>query len=148
MTEIKDEVEAEATRSRPVFLVAAGVCVALVLVAYVFEDAIVSDSAGGQLTFAAMLIFLVLLSMALIFCYRSPRVGNRLLGYDIVISKPERTVKSDVQFSAGFKADTGADTKRMNSARKQARYSRRKLAAVTRQMQKEQAEEETQELKK
>lgn len=135
MTELNDEIEAEASRPRPGFLVAAGVCILFALGAYVFEEQIVASSDGGQLSFAILLVFLVLASMGFVMCYRSPRLGNKLLGYDVVIGKPNKGVKSDVQFSAGFKADTGADKKRMNSKRKQARYNRRKLAQVTREMQ-------------
>jgi len=135
VTELKDEIESEASRPRPGFLVAAGVCILSALGAYFFEEQVVASSGGGQLSFAILLVFLVLASMGFVMCYRSPRLGNKLLGYDVIISKPNKGVKSDVQFSAGFKADTGADTKRMNSKRKQARYSRRKLAQVTREMQ-------------
>ena len=135
MSELKDKIEAEASRPRRGFLVAAGVCILLALGAYVFEDQIVASSDGGQFKFAILLVFLVLASMGFVMCYRTPRLGNKLLGYDVVISKPNKGLKSDMQYSAGFKADTGADTKRKNTKRKQARYSRRKLAQVTREMQ-------------
>ena len=122
---------------------AAGFCILLALGAYVFEEQIVASSGGGQLSFAILLVFLVLASMGFVMCYRTPRFGNKLLGYDVVISKPNKGVKSDMQFSAGFKADTGADTKRMNTKRKQARYSRRKLAQVTREMNEDAANQTT-----
>jgi len=139
MSEIQDQIEADASRPRPGFLVAAAACVVLAIFAYLFEGEIISGVSGGQLTYAFLLIFLVLAAMGLVYCYRVPRFGNRLLGYDVVIGKPQKGAKSDVQYSGGFKAETGADTKRMNSKRKQARYSRRKLAQVTREMQQEQA---------
>jgi len=138
MGEIEDELKAEALRPRRGFLVAAAVAIFLAFFAYFFEDDIVASSSGGQLTFAFLLIFLVLAAMLLVLCYRSPHIGNRLLGYDVVITKPDKGVKSDVQYSGGFKAETGLETKRMNTRRKQARYSRRKLAETTRQMQQEQ----------
>lgn len=141
MSEIRDEIEAEARRPRPGFLVAASVCMILAVAAYMFEEDIVSSDGGGQLMFAFLLIFLVLTAMGLVLCFRSPRLGNRLLGYDVVIIDPDKSSKSDLQYSGGFKAETGADTKRMNTKRKQARYSRRKLAEVTRQMQQEAAAE-------
>jgi len=141
MSELKDEIEAEAARPRPGFLVAAGACIALALGAYMFEDEIVIDAGGAQLTFAVLLIALVLGAMGLVLCFRNPRLGNRLLGYDVVITKQKKGVKSDLQFSAGFKNPTGADTKRMNSKRKQTRYDRRKLAKVTRDMQQKSASE-------
>lgn len=139
MSEIRDDINAEMNKPRPVFLVVAAICVGLAFTAYLFEETIVASDGGGQLTFAFLLIFLVLTAMGLVFCYRSPRLGNRLLGYDSAVVKRRIEAKSDVQYSAGFKADTGADAKRLASKRKQARYSRRKLAEVTRQMQQEQA---------
>jgi hypothetical protein len=139
MTEIKDQIEAEATKPRPVFLVAAGVCIALALGAYVYEDSMVGPDGEGALTFAFLLIFLIFAAMGLVLCFRDPRLGNRLLGYDVILKKPSKGVKSDVQYSAGFMAETGADTKQRNTKRKQHRASRRKLAQVTREMQNQQA---------
>ena len=141
MSEIQDEIDADALRPRPVFLVAAAISIGLALGAYLFEEEIVAGTGGGQLSFAFLLVFLVLVAMGLVMCFRNPRLGNRLLGYDVVLRKPNKGAKSDLQFSAGFKAETGADKKRMNSKRKQARYNRRKLAQATRDMQQEQASE-------
>ena len=138
MNENIDKQQNEPAEPRPAFLAAAAVAVVLAAVAYIYEDAIVSGS-GGQLTFAAILIVLVLSAMVLVLCYRNPALGNRLLGADKALNKPQKGVKSDVQYSGGFKAESGADTKRLNTKRKQARYSRQKLAKVTRKMQQEQA---------
>lgn len=138
MSEITDELKAEASRPRRGFLVAAAVVSFLAMAAYLFQEDIIL--ASGGVAFATLLILLVLLALGLVACYRIPRLGNRLLGYDVVIVDPSKQVKSDVQYSGGFKAETGVETKRMNSRRKQARYSRRKLAQVTREMQQEQAE--------
>jgi len=135
MSEITDELKAEAARPRRGFLVAAAVASALAAIAYVFEEDIILSS--GAMGYAFLLIVLIFLAAGLMFCYKNPRFGSRLLGYDVVLRDPAKKIKSDVQFSGGFKADTGADTKRMNSKRKQARYSRRKLAQVTREMQRE-----------
>ncbi len=138
MSEISDEIKAEAYKPRRVFLVAATVVSVLLIAAYLMQDDIILGS--SPLAYGALLIFLVLLALGLIACYRNPRLGNRLLGYDVVITDPDKQgVKSDVQYSGGFKTDSAADTKRMNSKRKQARYSRRKLAQVTREMQQENA---------
>lgn len=139
MSEISDELKAEASKPRRVFLIAAAVVSAMLVAAYVFQDDIML--ASSPLAYGALLIFLVLLALALVACYRTPRLGNRLLGYDIVIVNPDKQgVKSDVQYGGGFKTDSGADAKRMNSKRKQARYSRRKLAQVTREMQQEKSD--------
>jgi hypothetical protein len=61
------------------------------------------------------------------------------LGYDRFTAQNSKKINSDVQYSAGFKLPSGVDTKRQNSQRKQTRASRKKLAAVTREMQNEQA---------
>lgn len=123
------------------FLVASGVAALLAVIAYIYEDEIVSmGETDGSLTYAILLIILVLAAMFLMVCYRVPSMGNKLLGYHRLNAQPKMTAKSDVQYSAGFKADTGVETKRLNSRRKQARHSRKKLAAVTREMQQQTAE--------
>lgn len=136
MSEITDELKAEAVKPKRVFLVAAAVVSMLIVGAYLYQDDIILGS--SPLAYGALLIVLVLLALALVACYRSPRLGNRLLGYDIIITDPDKKgAKSDVQYGGGFKTESAADAKRMNSKRKQARYSRRKLAQVTREMQQE-----------
>ncbi|MFC3050704.1 hypothetical protein [Kordiimonas pumila] len=132
----------EAKTPRVGFLIAAGGVSALALTAYLFEETIITTTRGGSMAFAVILIFLVLLALVLVLCYRNPRIGNRLLGYDVVIVNPDKKIKSDVQYSGGFKSESGLETKRMNSKRKQARYSRRKLAETTRQMQQEKPSED------
>lgn len=134
MVDQKD-IKQEALEPRRGFLTAGGVTSILGVLAYLYEETIVMTS--GPVAFAVILVFLVLVSLFLILCYRKPVWGNRLLGYDIVLVNPDKKIKSDVQYSGGFKAETGAETKRMNSRRKQARYARRKLAQVTREMQSE-----------
>lgn len=136
MSKISDELKAEAIKPRRVFLVAAAIVSALVAAAYVYQDDVMR--ASGPLAYGALLIVLVLLALSFVACYRTPRLGNRLLGYDIVITDPDKKgVKSDVQYGGGFKTDSAADAKRMNSRRKQTRSTRRKLAQVTREMQQE-----------
>lgn len=132
MSEQKD-IKQEALEPRRVFLIAGSITSVLGVLAYLYEETIVITS--GPVAFAVILVFLVLISLFLILCYRKPAWGNRLLGYDIVLVNPDKKIKSDVQYSGGFKAESGVETKRMNSKRKQARYSRRKLAQVTREMQ-------------
>ncbi len=139
MTEIRDEIEAEALKPHPGFLVAAAVCIGLAFSAYFYEDDFVGNAGEGALLFAFTLIFLIFAAMGLVLCYRDPRLGNRLLGYDIVLKKPRMREKTNVQYSAGFRSETGADTKRRNSKRKQHRASRRHLAQVTREMQQQAA---------
>ncbi len=133
MSEILDDLQKEASRPRPIFLVVAAFVSFAAVGAYVYEESIVEQS--GALVFAVLLVSLVIIAMCLVLCYRIPRLGNRLLGYDIVIVDPDKKVKSGVQYSGGFKVDGGTDIKRQNSKRKSARYSRKKYAEVTRQMQ-------------
>ena len=77
--------------------------------------------------------------MFFMLCYRVPTIGARLMGYH-KLTGDKKSVKSDVQFTAGFKSETAVDAKRLNTKRKQARHSRRKLAAITREMQLEKSE--------
>ncbi|PCI60858.1 MAG: hypothetical protein COB37_09085 [Kordiimonadales bacterium] len=145
MSEIRDEIEAEASRPRRIFLALASITMFLAVLVYLYEDVVIetmrSDTSSGQLAFAILLIFLVIATMVLIMCYRSPRLGNRMLGYDAVLMKAPKGDQTSVHYSAGFGAETGSDTKRRNTQRKQHRSERRRLAKVTREMQQKRAEE-------
>lgn len=123
----------ELNKPRIGFLLTAGVLAVMAVGVYMYEADIVASN--SVFTYALLLISLVLAAMFFMLCYRVPRIGNRVLGYHKMVDEPDRAGKSDMQFSAGFKQETAADKKRMNTKRKQARYSRRKLAAVTREMQ-------------
>ncbi|NVJ71076.1 MAG: hypothetical protein HWE08_12015 [Alphaproteobacteria bacterium] len=129
--------EAEAMRPRAGFLWAAGVVSILAVLAYFFEDMMVEPDGNGALAYAVLLGLLIMLAMFLVLCYRMPRIGNRLLGYDVAIMPTREKEKASFQYTGGFKVDTGLDEKRMSSKRKQARHSRKKLAETTRQMQAE-----------
>lgn len=136
MTDQDDDFLEQMQKPRLGFLLASGIAALLAAVAYFLEDEIVTASPGNSgVTFAFLLIALVLAAMFLLLCYRVPRIGNRLLGYHKLSGDPKATAKSDVQYTAGFKADSGIDAKRQNTKRKQARHSRKKLAAITREMQ-------------
>lgn len=137
MSETEDELKAIADTPRLIFLVAAAVLAGLAFFAYFLEDTIVSEDGRGALTFAFILISLVFGAMFMLLCYRNPRLGNRLLGYSVSQNAQSPKAKSDVQYSAGFKGETGIDVKMRSTARKQARHSRKKLAEITRQMQAE-----------
>jgi len=137
MTDPDDDLKLAAETPRPVFLVAAAVCAGIAFFTYFLEDEIVNADGQGALTFAFILISLVFGAMFLLLCYRNPRLGNRLLGYNVQTKQDGPKAKSDLQYSAGFKGETGLDVKHRNTARKQARHSRKKLAEVTRQMQAE-----------
>lgn len=125
------------------FLVASAIAAVLTVVVFLYEDEIVSASAGdGALVYVFLIVALVFATMGLLLCYRVPRVGNRLLGYTRLAADPSkqtREVKSDVQYSAGFKSDGAVEAKQLNSKRKMARHSRKRLAAITREMQKDRA---------
>lgn len=134
--------EAELSKPRIGFLISSAVAALLAAAAFLFEEDIIAQSPSGSgVTYALILLSLVFAAMFLLLCYRVPRIGNRVLGYNKMTVESDKKVKSDVQFSAGFKSDSAADTKRQNTKRKQARHSRRKLAAVTREMQQEKAQQ-------
>lgn len=145
MTEPDQTVEELMEKPRIGFLIASAVAAVLAVIAYIFEEDIVSGGAEDTgITFAFLLISLVLASMFLMLCYRVPRIGNRLLGYHRLNAQSKMTVKSDVQYSAGYKAESGVETKQLSSRRKQARHSRKKLAAVTREMQQQSTQDNDQ----
>ncbi|MBL4791040.1 MAG: hypothetical protein JKY60_19000 [Kordiimonadaceae bacterium] len=144
MSEIRDEIEAEASRPRRGFLALASISMFLAVLVYLYEDVVVetmsSDTSSGNLAFAILLVFFVIFAMIMIMCYRTPRLGNRMLGYDAVIKKAMAERSGSVHYSAGFSSESGSDTKRRNTQRKQHRSERRRLAKVTREMQQEKAE--------
>lgn len=141
MTEDDSDFNAQMEKPRTGFLISAGIASALAAIVYIFQDDFAGPDDSG-VTLALVLLVLVFAAMFLLLCYRVPRIGNRLLGYHKLKSDAKLPAKSDVQYSAGFKSDTAVDTKRLNSRRKQARHSRKKLAAITREMQ-QQASAET-----
>ena len=137
MTSIQDEMKSDAMKPRPGFLWAAAVACVLAVATYASEDVMVGTRGEGALAYAFLLGLFVLLAMALVLCYRSPALGNRLLGYDIVLKKPSKIQKSSLNYTGTFHVETGLQEKQMGTQRKQARHARRKLAEVTRQMQAE-----------
>lgn len=144
MMEDDSDFNTQMQKPRTGFLISAGIAAALAAGAYIFQDDFAGPDDSG-VTLALVLLVLVFAAMFLLLCYRVPRIGNRLLGYHKLNSDEKMSVKSDVQYSAGFKSDTAVDTKRLNSRRKQARHSRKKLAAITREMQQQAtADKETQ----
>lgn len=137
MAEDNDDFRTELLKPKMGFLIASGITAVVAVVVYIMEDQIGPGGAGDTgITFAFLLIALVLIAIFLLLCYRQPHIGNRLLGYHKLTGE-KNAVKSDVQFTAGFKSETAVDAKRMNTKRKQARHSRKRLAAVTREMQQE-----------
>lgn len=140
MEKQEDDFQTELLKPKMGFLLASGTAAALAMGVYIFEDDITSGAPGDTgITFAFLLIALVLLAMFFMLCYRVPTIGARLMGYH-KLTGDKKSVKSDVQFTAGFKSETAVDAKRLNTKRKQARHSRRKLAAITREMQQEKSE--------
>ena len=139
MAKDNDDFQAELLKPKMGFLISSGITAVLAMAVYFLEDEIGGGANDTGLTFVFLLITLVLVAMFLLLCYRRPHIGNRLMGYHKLTSDKE-LAKSDVQFTAGFKSETAVDEKRMNTKRKQARHSRRKLAAITREMQQKSSE--------
>ncbi len=135
MSDDQDDIMEVARKPKPIFLVLASVAALGAVVAYLYQNTIVE--ASGITAFAFLLLMLVLIAMGFMLCYRVPKIGNRLLGYDIVIAPKKKSVNEGYHYTGTFKVETAIDTKRQNSKRKQSRYNRRKIAAVTREMQKE-----------
>lgn len=141
MNKKEDSLEAEVNRPRPVFLWAAAITSVAAVLGYLFEPAIAGEDGENALGYAVLLILLVILTVFLVLCYRVPRIGNRLLGYDVATMPKRDQEKSSLNYAASFKVESGLTEKHMSSRRKQARHSRRKLAETTRQMQAEQKQQ-------
>ena len=129
---------------RPVFLWCSAVIALMAVLVFLNEDQLVDPLQPGSGTaYALVLVFLVLIAAFLIVCYRSPALGNRLLGYAALMRRSSRVIDRDestsIQFSRTDAVDTGLEAKRRSSRRKAARHQRRHIAAVTRDMQKERA---------
>jgi hypothetical protein len=135
MSDDQNDIVEAARTPKPIFLVLASIAALGAVVAYFYQNAIVE--ASGITAFAFLLLMLVLIAMVFMLCYRVPKIGNRLLGYDAVIGPKEKSVNEGYHYTGTFKVETAVDTKRQNTKRKQSRYNRRKIAAVTREMQKE-----------
>jgi len=117
------------------FLLAASITVLAVIFAYMYqEDIVYLSDTESHMGFVTLIIMLLVLSIFFIFCYRNPKIGAMFLNKDKSVKNTKKD-KTTYHFSAGFKAETGLDEKRLNTARKSKRVTRKKLAAVTREMQ-------------
>lgn len=126
-----------ARQPRRGFLYAALLFSGAAVAAYLYQDEIIAGSPGGNATpFAVLLAALVLIALMLLLCYRVPRIGNRLLGYDIGTDRAhDRKAAEGYHYTGAFRTETGADTKKAASKRLQARHTRRKYARATRVLQ-------------
>ncbi|MCJ9429264.1 hypothetical protein [Kordiimonas marina] len=137
MMKHQDSFEDEALRPRRGFLVASAVASVAAIAAYLYRDDIIGADGHNEIAFAFLIGMLILIAMYLLLCFRVPRIGNRLLGYDVMLKPEKKKEKASMEYVGSFKVQAGLAEKRQNTNRKQARYSRRKLAEVTRQMQAE-----------
>jgi len=138
--EVQENLEdqrSDARQPRVIFLILSGLFAAAAALTYFFEAWIIEQSYQQSATpFAVLLVMLVLLAILALLCYRLPALGNKLLGYSILLERDEkRRANPGFHYTGVFEGDTAKDTKHMNSKRKRARYSRKKMAAVTRDMQ-------------
>lgn len=138
--ENQNDLQSEALRPRIGFVVVAGILCACAVLVYLFENSLVGPRGEGSVAFAFVLGFLVLSAMIFVLFYRSPRLGNRLLGFDSVLKKPSKSEKSSMSYTGSFHVETGLAEKRMNTQRKNMRHSRKHYAEVTRQMKAEKAQ--------
>lgn len=116
------------------FLVAASVMLLGAVLAYMFQDDIIYfNGQENQMAFVTLLIALIVFSMFFVMCYRSPKFGDRLLNRNVEVGDLPKESHS-YHYSTGFKAESGADEKRLNSARKNKRATRKQLAEKTRKM--------------
>lgn len=129
---------------RPIFLWCAAVTAIAAVLVFLNEDSLVDPTVSGSGTaYAMVLVFLVLIAAFFIVCFRSPALGNRLLGFAGVMKRQDRVIDredgSSVQFTRTDAVDTALEAKRRSTRRKTARHQRKQIAAVTREMQKAQS---------
>ena len=124
-----DDKKPEGQTSEPnlVFLVAGLVSIAGAVLVYIFEDKIRETS--SDFAFAVGLMLLVLLTLFFLLCYRTPALGDRLLGKHV---PPQAQDKANFKYSAGFDSQSGIDAKRLNTQRKSTRAARKKAVAAQR----------------
>lgn len=128
-----DDIKRAARTPHRGFLVAAFIVSLLAAAAYWYQDDIIQDSPGGSPTpFALLIVFLVLLALFLVLCFRVPAWGNRFLGYDIVLNPDQKGPTDGYHYTGAFKAETGVSEKMAASKRLKARQTRRKYARATR----------------
>lgn len=132
----KDAYKAEMNRPRPIFLVLSLVFIVAAILAYMFDDVILGDR-EGSLVYVLLLIGCILFSVAMLMCYRNPRLGNKLLGYDALDEVKEK--KGPAVFSTGFHFDSATDEKKIATRRREGRAARRKYAKATKAMQQQNA---------
>lgn len=136
MTSLPPEIEAEARRPRPGFLIVAALFALGAIAAYLYEDAIIARS--GDMAFVVLIAILVLVSLMFVLFYRMPSIGNRLLGHSAVLDAGQKERSSTMStFTGAYKVETGMQEKRQATARKSARATRKQVAATTRAMQAE-----------
>ncbi|WND01577.1 hypothetical protein QGN29_08390 [Temperatibacter marinus] len=136
----KEDFKRELYKPRPIFLVFSLMFIILAILVYAYDDVILGESGGDvTMTYVLSLLVCVLLSGAMLMCYRNPKLGNKILGYD-ALDDAKVEQKGPSVFSTGFKFESGADEKRMGTQRKNSRATRRKYAKMTREMQKKTVE--------
>ena len=101
---ISQELEEEAGRPRRIFLVLAAFVSLGAVAAYLFPEAIGANDEEASFAYVLVLSGLVMFAMFLVLCYRVPRIGNRFLGFDIVITEPEKEINSGYHYTGAFKA--------------------------------------------
>ncbi len=112
--------------------------------AYLYQDDIIYYSNGSPFAYSVLLILLVVMTLFFVMCYRSPALGNKLLGKAPDVNK---TAKDNTAFHfTGFtKTESARDEKILNSNRKKVRNTRKHYAAVTREMQADKKPEDSSE---
>ena len=119
-------------RHPKIFLVLAGVMVAIAVLAYVFEEELF-DMFYQEYTFLLILTGAVMGALFFLYAYRIPKIGLPLLGRSIELEEKTPPTKS-VGVEYGNIAPSATDHKRAMTRHKSARRMRKQTARVTREM--------------
>lgn len=128
----EDETVRDAKTPKPAFLYLSGLSALATIVVFLNEERFVDpELPGSGVAYGIVLMFLIFLGAFFIVCFRSPALGNRLLGYGGLLDKGpgsvgERTSGSS-PFGRSFSSESALDAKRASSKRLQAHQARREL---------------------
>lgn len=111
-----------------IFLYLAALMVVLAVAAYAFQGSL-QGQGGSWTTFLFALILPVLMALFFLYCYRTPRLGLKLLGRSIDLAAHEEK-EQGLSYNV-FKGDSAVAEKLAQTRRKSARHLRKKLAKAT-----------------
>ena len=138
---IKDNSGPKGPRKNPLWLFLGLITISATVVAYAYQDDIIYLSNGSVFAYSVLLILLVVMTLFFVMCYRTPALGEKIIGKapDIEHSEKDNTA---FHYTGFTKTDSASDEKRLNSRRKKTRNTRKRYAAATREMQEDETSQD------